>query len=176
MLDSKDISRVVKELRSQLNLSQEELEALDKPIPTDVEIINDSQKRLRSTAVVPDEKLNSRQLSHLKLARVIARDIFHTPVSIHAAIIPPASERVRTAGLYETTTRVIYLNLDQLSSGRNTVDTLIHELGHHQQYQQTNKAEDLSPEHAEAMTLVASRVVDDVSRGKFDELLKEIFW
>jgi len=159
-----------------VNLSQEELEALDKPIPTDVEIINDSQKRLRSTAVVPDEKLNSRQLSHLKLARVIARDIFHTPVSIHAAIIPPASERVRTAGLYETTTRVIYLNLDQLSSGRNTVDTLIHELGHHQQYQQTNKAEDLSPEHAEAMTLVASRVVDDVSRGKFDELLKEIFW
>jgi hypothetical protein len=159
-----------------VNLSQEELEALDKPIPTDVEIINDSQKRLRNTTVVPDEKLNSRQLSHLKLARVIAKDIFHIPGSIYAAIIPPASDRVRTAGLYGTTTGIIYINLDQLSSGRNMIDTLIHELGHHQQHQQTNKAEDLSPEHAEAMTLVASRVVDDVSKGKFDELLKEISW
>ena len=145
-------------------------------IPTDVDIINDSQRRLRSAEVVPDEKLDSRQLSHLKLARVVAKDIFHTPVSVYAAVIPPASDRVRTAGLYGTTTGVIYINLDQLYSGRTTVDTLVHELGHHREYRQTGSAEDLSPAHAEAMTDVAARVVKDVAKGTFDKLLKEVSW
>ncbi len=158
------------------SLSQEEFEALGRSIPTDVEIINDSQKRLRGAEVVPDEKLGLQQLAHLTLARVVAGDIFHTPVSIYAAIIPAASDRVKTAGLYGTTSGIIYINLDQLHSGRKTIDTLVHELGHYHQYQQTKIAEDLSPAHAEAMTSVASKVVDEVSRGKFNDLLKGVVW
>jgi len=154
-----------------VSFTQEELNGLGKSIPTDADIINDSQKRLRSAEVVPDEKLGSRQLSHLKLARVVA-----TPVSVYAAVIPPASDRVRTAGLYGTTTGVIYINLDQLYSGRTTVDTLVHELGHHREYRQTGSAEDLSKAHAEAMTDVAARVVEDVAKGTFDNLLKEVSW
>ena len=159
-----------------VSFTQEELNGLGKSIPTDVDIINGSQRRLRSAEVVPDEKLDSRQLSHLKLARVVANDIFHTPVSVYAAVIPPASDRVRTAGLYGTTTGVIYINLDQLYSGRTTVDTLVHELGHHREYRQTGSAEDLSPAHAEAMTDVAAKVVEDVAKGTFDKLLKEVSW
>ena len=159
-----------------VSFTQEELNGLGKSIPTDVDIINDSQRRLRSTEVISDEKLDSRQLSHLKLARVVANDISHTPVSVYAAVIPPASNRVRTAGLYGTTTGVIYINLDQLYSGRTTVDTLVHELGHHREYRQTGFAEDLSPAHAEAMTDVAARVVEDVDKGAFDDLLKEVSW
>ena len=129
-------------------------------------------------SVVPDEKLDSRQLANLKLARAIAKEIFpYSPVSgVYAALIPPASDRVRTSGMYGTTTQSVYIAMDQLYRGRTMMDALVHELGHHREYRQTGAAEDLSKAHAEAMTDVAARVVEDVARGAFDELLKEVSW
>ena len=162
-----------------VTFTQEELNGLGKSIPTDVDIINGSQRRLRSAEVVPDEKLDSRQLGHLKLARAITIEVFpYSPPAggVYAAIIPPASDRVRTAGMYGTTTEAVYIGLDQLYGGRTTVDTLVHELGHHREYRQTGFAEDLSKAHAEAMTDVAARVVEDVAKGTFNELLKEVSW
>jgi len=153
-------------------------DTLSKAIPTDLAIKNESQERLRETEVVPDEKLDPRQLANLKLARAIAKEVFpySPPAGVYAAIIPPASDRVRTAGMYGTTTQAVYIAIDQLFRGRTTVDTLVHELAHHREYRQTGAAEDLSKAHAEAMTYIASRVVEETAKRTFDELLKEVAW
>ena len=170
---------VIKHLGYQsVSVSWHVRDTLSRAIPTDRAIKDASQERLRETEVVPDEKLDSRQLANLKLARAIAKEIFpYSPVSgVYAAIISPASDRVRTAGMYGTTTQAVYIAIDQLFRGRTTVDTLVHELGHHREYRQTGAAEDLSPAHAEAMTYIASRVVEDTAKGAFDEPLKEVAW
>ena len=147
-------------------------DTLGKVITTDMDLVKASQERLREVEVIPDERLTSRQLAHLKLARRIA-SYFHYPdiAGVHAAIIPPASDRVRTAGMYGRTTQEIYIGSDQLEHGRTTVDTVIHEIAHH-----TSGAEDLEEAHSRAMTTVAARVVELTAAGGFDEELKEAVW
>ena len=148
-------------------------DALGEVITTDKQIIDISTERLRDAKVIPDEKLTSAQLAHLELARAIAawthggtkvRDVF-------AAIIPPASDRVRTAGMYSRNTQEIYIDLSQLNSGHNTVDTVIHELAHH-----TSGAEDLTESHSTHMTRLASYVVDQTHKGEYDDLMKSVTW
>lgn len=173
------LDNVVKHLGYQsVSLTYGVREALAGVIATDENIRQQSQERLRETQVVPDDKLGHQELVHLELARAIARQVFPTnPVSgVYAGIIPPASDRVRTAGMYGTTTQAVFLSSDQLASGRSTVDTLTHELAHHRQYQATGEAEDLTPGHAEAMTFVAARIVEMVSGGYFEDLLKQTVW
>ncbi len=176
---SEDLDNVIKHLgyRS-VSLSWGVKDVLSQVISTDKVIKDLSQEKLRETEVIPDEKLDFRQASHLKLARAIASRIFGTrQVSgVYGAIIPPASDRVRTAGMYGTTTQSIYISLDMLFKGRNTVDTLIHEMGHHRQWQQKREAEDLTESHAEAMTQIAARVIEYLSKGEFDDYLKEVSW
>lgn len=151
---------------------------LSQVIDTDKVIKDTSQEKLRETEVIPDENLDFRQMAHLKLARALAKEIFpFSPVSgVYAAIIPPASDRVRTAGMYGTTTNAIFISLDILFSGRNTVDTLIHEMAHHRQWRQSGEAEDLTTTHAEAMTFIASQVIKSLALGNFDKYLKEVSW
>ncbi len=170
---------VVKHLGYQsVSVSWNVRDALSRAIPTDRAIKDASQERLRETEVVSDEKLDSRQLAHLKLARAIAKEVFPygPPAGVYAAIIPPASDRVRTSGMYGTTTQCVYIALDQLYRGRTMMDALVHELGHHREYRQTGSAEDLSKAHAEAMTDVAAKVVEEVAKGTFAALLKETTW
>jgi len=174
-----ELDRAVEHLGYQsVSLSEEEVAGLEKPIPTDVELINESQRRLRRLKVIPDGQLNTRQLAHLKLARVLAQTIcYRNPLSgVYAASIPPASDRVRTVGTYGTKNKAGYIALDSLDTGRITIDTLIHELGHHQQYQKTGEAEDLEIEHAEAMTSIAGEAVAIVGTGKLDKLLVDVAW
>jgi hypothetical protein len=111
-------------------------------------------------------------MAHLRLARKIAT-FFHYPdiSGVHAAVIPPASDRVRTAGMYSRTTREVYIASDQLERGRSTIDTIIHEIAHH-----TSGAEDLQEAHSQAMTDVASQVVQLTVAGRFDKELKEVEW
>ncbi|MDD5511676.1 MAG: hypothetical protein PHI12_12835 [Dehalococcoidales bacterium] len=145
--------------------------ALRGVITSDERLVGDSQERLREVEVIPDSKLDPLQLKHLALAREITRRVVSTPPDVHAAIIPPASDRVRTAGLYSRTTREVYVSLFQLDHARTTIDTLIHELGHHQ-----SGAEDLEPGHADAMTKIASRVVSATAERWFDDDLEGITW
>jgi hypothetical protein len=147
-------------------------DTLAKAITTDEELVKASQERLREVEIIPDERLTPRQLAHLKLARKIA-SYFHYPdiAGVHAAIIPPASDRVRTAGMYSRTTREVYIASDQLERGRSTIDTVIHEIAHH-----TSGAEDLEEGHSRAMTYVAARVVELTAAKYFDEELKEAEW
>jgi hypothetical protein len=122
--------------------------------------------------IIPDEGLSRKQRAHLSLARAIADEVCLTKVSgVHAAIIPPASDRVRTAGMYSRTTMEIYIAADQLERGRTTVDTVIHEIAHH-----TSGAEDLEESHSEAMTRVAAKVVELTHAKKFDDLMMEAVW
>jgi hypothetical protein len=147
-------------------------DTLSKAITTDEELVRASQKRLREVEIIPDERLTLRQLAHLKLARKIAT-YFHYPdiAGVYAALIPPASDRVRTAGMYSRTTREVYIASDQLERGRSTIDTVVHEIAHH-----TSGAEDLEEGHSQAMTYVAARVVELTAAKYFDEELKEAEW
>ncbi len=148
---------------------------LSQAITTDEELVKVSQERLRDVEVIPDERLTPRQLASLKLARAIADRLTHwmwSPVKgVHAAIIPPASDRVRTAGMYSRNTEEIFIGSDQLEHGRNTVDTTIHEIAHH-----TSGAEDGEEAHNAELTRIAGQVVEATAKGYFDEYLREVTW
>jgi hypothetical protein len=132
---------------------------------------------LRETKIMPEQQLTATARANLKLARAIA-DPFGIK-SVQAAVIPPASDRVRTAGFYDHTLEEIVLHLETLENARRTVDAMVHELGHHRAYKTTGdikKAEDLQPAHSEAITAVAARVVEYAVAKRFDEYLKEVVW
>lgn len=152
-------------------------DTLSTTITTDKQLIQKSQEALRKTEVVLDYKLTARALAHLRLARAIAAPF--NVKSVQAAVIPPASDRRRTAGFYDHTTEEIVLHLEILESARSTVDAMVHELGHHRAYVTKGDiklAEDLQPAHSEAMTYVAARVFQQTTEKKFDEYLKEAVW
>ncbi len=148
-------------------------DTLGEVVLTDAALIKASQEKLREAQVIPDSQLSFRQRASLKLARAIAQETLpYSPVAgIHAAIIPPASDRVRTAGMYSRTTQEIFLGSDILEHAQTAIDTVIHEIAHH-----TSGAEDLEERHAAAMTEVAARVVKNTAAGNFDDLLKEVTW
>ncbi len=156
-----------------VSLSWQVQDTLALAITTDADLVKASQERLREAQVIPDERLSPKQSAHLKLARAICEEVSpgRKVGGVHAAIIPPASDRVRTAGMYSRTTEEIFIASDQLERGRSSVDTVIHELAHH-----LSGAEDLEEKHAAEMTRVAARVVEATSRGDFDELMKEAVW
>ncbi|MBT9160816.1 MAG: hypothetical protein DDT26_02112 [Dehalococcoidia bacterium] len=143
-------------------------------ITTDEDLIRASQARLREVEIIPDHQLTSRAFNHLALARAITHSIIRhgrRVSGVHAAIIPPASDRVRTAGMYSRTTQEIYISLEQLEGARATVDTVIHEIAHH-----TSRAEDGEKVHNAEMTAIAARVVELTARREFDEQLKKAIW
>jgi len=152
-------------------------EALSKAIMTDRALIQESQEKLRETKVLPDDRLTAVARAHLKLARAIA-DPFGVK-SVQGAIIPPASDRTRTAGFYDHVMEEIVLHLETLENARHTVDAMVHELGHHRAYKTTGDiklAEDLQPAHSEAMSEVAAKVMAYTAAKRFDEELKEVEW
>ena len=148
-------------------------DALSRAIKTDTALVRDSQERLREAEIIPDIRLTSKQIAHLRLARKISDTIFryNRVAGVHAAVIPPASDRVRTAGLYGRTTKEVFIASDQLEQARNTVDTIIHELAHH-----SSQAEDLSETHSQELTRLAALVMEQVSKGAFDEELRGVEW
>jgi len=147
-------------------------DTLAEAIMSDKNLVKESQEKLRETEVIPDSGLSHRQLVHLRIARAITNQWATNPVSgVYAAIIPPASDRVRTAGLYSRVTEEIDIALDQLDHAQSTIDTTIHELAHH-----ISGAEDLEETHSNAMTRIAARVVQLTSEGKFDDIMKEAVW
>jgi len=147
-------------------------------ITTDKDLVNKSQEALREAEVVPDYSLTPRTFAHLKLARAIA-SYFTDVAGVHASVIPPASDRARTAGLYDRGTREIMLHLETLEHARDTIDAMVHELGHHvanMRVADPMQAEDLQPAHTEAMTYVAARITQLATQHQFDEYLKEAVW
>ncbi|MFW6125533.1 MAG: hypothetical protein ACOC58_00345 [Chloroflexota bacterium] len=153
------------------SVSWQTADVLSLVIKTDTALVRESQQRLSDAQIMPDESLGPRQLVHLKLARKIAEKFRPRIEGLYAAIIPPASDRMRTAGLYNKDHREIYISPDQLERASWTVNTVIHEIAHH-----TSGAEDLAEAHSEEMTRVAARVVENTAAGLYDEELKEAVW
>ncbi len=139
-------------------------------ILTDKGLIAQSQDKLREVKAVPDQSLTPTQLASLKLARAITDELYFSspPGGISGAIIPPASDRVRTAGLYSRTTQEIFIAVDQLNHGVSTIDTLVHELAHH-----SSEAEDGIPAHYEEISRLAGIVVRNVSNKHYDSLIAD---
>lgn len=158
-----------------VSVDQRIRDKLTRVITTDKELIKRSQQQLRKTQIIPDEKLEYCQLTHIKLSRVITAYVFNIPPQVFVAIIPPASDRVRTAGMYATS-GAVYISLEMIERGRSMIDTLVHELAHHKQYCSTGIANDLTATHFQAMTDIASEVVRLVTDGELDYLLKEVVW
>jgi len=151
-------------------------DALSLAITTDKDIIDASAERLREAEIIPDARLTARQRAHLTLAREIVDQI--TPLitgrtvrAVHASIIPPASDRVRTAGMYNRATTEIFLDLATLERGHTTVDAIVHELAHH-----TSQAEDLEEKHSAHMTRIAGEVVRLTHLEAFDAVMKGATW
>lgn len=119
-------------------------DTLSMAITSDLTLIQDSQERLRETKPLPDEMLTPRARTHLELARAIAA--WFGVSKVYGSVIPPASDRVRTAGLYDHVLEEIILHLETLESASKTVDAMVHELGHHIAFMRTGDiklAEDL---------------------------------
>lgn len=151
-------------------------DTLSMAITTDEDLINASAERLREAEVIPDERLTPSQLAHLLLSREIVDKVTHYMTgrkvkATLAAVIPPASDRVRTAGMYGMNTQEIYIDLKTLDRGSTTVDAIVHELAHH-----TSRAEDLEEKHSAHMTKIAGYVVQFTHGGEFDELMKDVMW
>ena len=155
------------------SISMSVRDTLSLAITTDKNIIDVSIERLRDAETIPDDKLSPQQLAHLMLARAIASMAHRGPKvrGTYASLIPAASDRVRTAGMYGTNTQEIFIDLSQLDSGHKTVDTVIHELAHH-----TSGAEDLTEQHSTHMSRLASYVVDLTHAGEFDALMENVVW
>ena len=152
-------------------------DTLSRVIMCDRDLVSESQERLSEAEVVPDDRLTPKALAHLNLARKIAS--YYQVDRVNAAVIPPASERARTAGLYQYTTETILLHLETLESAMKTLDAIIHELGHHRAYKYSGditRAEDLTPLHSEKMTEVAAYVVSATAARQFDEEFKGVEW
>ncbi|MDD5702308.1 MAG: hypothetical protein PHU23_09705 [Dehalococcoidales bacterium] len=149
---------------------------LDRALISDRELIRISQDRLRGVKIIPDDKLDYQSHAHLKLARALAAKLFTIPPQVHIALIPPASDRVNTAGMYSTITGEIYISLETARHFQTMIDTLIHEFGHHRQVVVYGKAEDLIPEHASCMRVIAEKVISIVGSGELDPLLEEVIW
>lgn len=137
--------------------------ALRKVIKTDVDLRDESQERLRDVEIIADQTLNPTQRVSLALARSIIGETAWMVRGVHAAIIPPASDRVRTAGMYGRTTEEIYISAEQLNHAKDTVDTVVHEIAH-----ATSGAEDGEKAHYEAISERASRVVMLTKQGMYD--------
>ncbi len=73
--------------------------------------------------------------------------------------------------MYSRETQEILISLDQLDRGRSTVDTLLHELAHHE-----SGAEDLTREHSEQMTWLAARALEELAGGTWREELEKVKW
>jgi hypothetical protein len=153
-------------------------DTLSRAITTDVALCKASQERLREVEIVPDERLDPIPRAHMKLAREITKRVFpfSPPAGVYAAIIPPASDRVRTAGLYSLTTSEVYIDMVQMPRLHNVIDTLVHELAHHRQFKRTGEADDLTPSHMEAMQYIAANVVKIAAQSEIGHLFKEVTW
>lgn len=155
-------------------------EALSAVIKTDESLIGEMLERLDATESVPDNDLTEHARRHLELARAIARR-FSDVRGVKAAVIPPASDQVlRTDGLYEPATALIKIHLKQLESARDTIDVMVHEIGHHVAFMRNpddlKKAEDLTPGHSQAMTYVSARIFKDATERLYDDYLKDVAW
>ena len=142
--------------------------SLSEVLRTDKSLLKASQEKLREVKVIPDDELAAEEGMYLTMARTIVDKLSYGVQGVHAAIIPPASDRVRTAGLYGKTSRQIFLSPDKLVSGRDVIDVTVHEVAHF-----TSQADDGQPKHYEEISRLAGMVAKYTAEGAFDKYLED---
>jgi SAM-dependent methyltransferase len=136
-------------------------------IKTDTDLITESQERLKDVQKVPDSDLSPTQLANLNLAKAVAEAItFGTHRGPFAAIIPPASDRTRTAGLYSRATKEQFISREQLYHAKSAIETTIHESSHH-----TSGREDGDPALAAEISKNAAKIIKLAQMGAFDKYI-----
>ena len=133
---------------------------------TDTEIIAESQERLSKVQVIPDDQLTGAELASLELIRAINNQNSGAQ-AVNAADIPAASDRVKTAGMYGRHDERIYMGREYLASGRQAVGVGIHEISHHK-----SGGGDDEDSHRQAIDSLSETVINQVSRGDYNEQLK----
>lgn len=139
-------------------------------LQTDAELIAESQKKLSELRTIDDSSLSSSQQACLSLAREISNDATPKRVRIYAAIIPPASDRVKTAGVYSRAREEIYISPEQLERGKTTIDTILHEMAHN-----TSGAEDGEDAHNREISRLGELTVSRTSSGRYDAFINDDF-
>ena len=125
---------------------------------------------LKGLTPIPDYRLTEIQRTHLELAWRIARD-YPKVKNVQAAVLVHADDRVVLAGIYIADTREFFISPERLESARTTVDTTIHELGHH-----VSRADDGTSKHDESMREVADQVRGRAAHGAYDQALARAIW
>lgn len=113
--------------------------------------------------VIPESKLSPLQLSHLQVAKEIARGL-----DVHPAHI---TNSVKIIGAYKLSGGPIYISPERLNKLRWTINTAIHEKAHH-----VSQANDGTRHHDDAISRLSAQVAQDASTGRFDDFLKEVQW
>lgn len=135
---------------------------------TDIDIVRESQERLKEVEIIPDRSLSPAAKTSLSLAKRIADDVAsrRRVRGVRAASIPPASDRVRTAGMYSRGGEEIYISADMLARGKTAVDSTLHEMAHH-----NSGAEDGNMAHSTELSRLGGLVVEKVASRKYDDII-----
>jgi len=113
--------------------------------------------------VLPEVKLSEVQLTHLRIARVVANGLKVFPARIHNS--------VEIIGAYRLNRGPIYIVPQRLERLNTTMNTCIHELAHHE-----TQAADGTIAHDEAVARITVQVAKNAEEGKYDSLLKNALW
>ena len=116
-----------------------------------------------SIKAVPENKLTTLQLTHLKVARQVAGSVPVYPASMHNS--------AKIIGAYRLQSGPIYIAPERLLRLRYTMNTTIHELGHHE-----SQADDGSKAHDQAMSRITRRVSEMAREGTLDAHLGGVIW
>ena len=145
---------------------------LKRVIKTDVEVIFENAKRMTKAKIIPETKLTPLQRANLAVARSLARCAgYKMPAGVNAAILPPSESGSRISGMYDKTTKIVYLSAESLSDLEETIDVSIHEFAHHYSY----GAEDGTEEHAKYISNVGAKIIKTLQTNPTDlfTLIKE---
>ena len=102
------------------------------------------------------------------MAKRIADDIASSRRvrGVQAAVIPPASDRVITAGMYARSSEEVYISTAMLERGKTTLDSTLHEMAHH-----NSGAEDGDTAHSTELARIGGLVVESVASKKYDDII-----
>jgi hypothetical protein len=120
--------------------------------------------------VIGDSSLDSTQVKHIEVARMIA-SWYNGVSSVKAAEVRVKEPGVTIDGLYSTASKSIYLAPHVLRRIDKTVDTDIHEIAHH-----NTQAPDGTKLHEDEIDRVSEDVIGRIKSGALKGKLKSVAW
>jgi len=113
--------------------------------------------------IVPEAQLTHTQKVHLTLARQVTGGVLTYPARMHNSAI--------IIGGYKLSSGPIYIAPQRLHRLNTTMNTTIHEMGHHE-----SQAGDNTKAHEDAIRRISKRVSQEAREGKYDAYLGGARW